>query len=219
LQRFFPDDVYEDMMRLMPSGGYYKPLSTKRHRDEAGASTRDVLPLSPESLAVLPEEHRNFWRQVALALGAPELKRAVFLKLATDLARRFGMPKNRVGDIVSYTKPSLFRDLEGYEIAPHPDGRAKLVTMQLYLPADHSQLGLGTAVYERKLTSLSGLVSWKGRFRKVKQFPFHPNSGYAFAVSNTLGKKSWHGREQLPPGAGVRNSILNIFFADADREY
>ncbi len=219
VEEFFPAEVYDDMMRFMPEDGFYKPLSVEKHQNSVGKSTRDVLPLSAESLDRLPSVYRQFWRHVALALASPELKRAVFLKLATDIARRFGVSKHRVTEIVSYTKPSLFRDLEGYEIAPHPDGRAKIVTMQLYLPADRSQLDLGTAVYERKLASLNGLVSWKGRFRKVKQFAFQPNSGYAFAVSNSFGKKSWHGREQLPFGAGVRNSILNIFFADADREY
>jgi hypothetical protein len=135
------------------------------------------------------------------------------------LSRRFQCDEDEVERIVSYTKPSLFRDLEGYEIAPHPDGRAKIVTMQLYLPVDRSQIHLGTAVYKRRFKSLAGLYSWHGRFEKVKQFPFLPNSGYAFAVSNSLGHKSWHGREEVPAGSGVRRSLLNIFFADKDRQY
>jgi len=219
IERFFPDSVYEDMMRLMPAPKLYKPLSVKKHQNEAGVSTRDVMQLNPETLAGLPDEARELWNSVATALTAPELKRIVFHKLAKDLAVRFGVPESRVTEITSYTRPSLFRDLEGYEIAPHPDGRAKIVTMQLYLPVDRSQLNLGTAVYERKFSGVSGLFSWHGRFRKVKQFAFQPNSGYAFAVSNSIGRKSWHGREQLPPGSGVRNSILNIFFADPDRLY
>ncbi len=219
VERFFPPDVYETMMRLMPAPTSYKPLSVAKHHSAEGISTRDVLPLRAEALARLPGEQQHFWSDVAIALGSAELKRAVFRKLATDLSFRFGVPREGVSEIASYTKPSLFRDLEGYEIAPHPDGRAKIVTMQLYLPADRSQLELGTAVYERSLTSLRGLISWRGRFRKVKQFAFQPNSGYAFAVSNSIGRKSWHGREAIPPGSGVRNSILNIFFADPDRNY
>ena len=151
---------------------------------------------------------------MANALAAPELKAAVFRKLAPDLALRFDIPPAQVEKIVTFCKPSLMRDLEGYEIPPHPDGRAKVVTMQLYLPCDRSQLGLGTALYKRRLTSLRGLFSWHGRFQKIKQFPFAPNSGYAFVVSNSLRRKSWHGREKLPAGAGVRNSILNLYFSD-----
>jgi hypothetical protein len=219
IERFFPDDVYDQMMRLMPDARCYRPLAIEKHQNSVGQSTRDVLPLNDAGMTQLTAPQRDLWSAVATALASPELKRAVFGKLVTDLARRFGITESRVTDIVSYTRPSLFRDLEGYEIAPHPDGRAKIVTMQLYLPADRSQLDLGTAVYTRSLTSLRGLVNWRGRFRKVKQFCFQPNSGYAFAVSNSLGRKSWHGREAIPPGSGVRNSILNIFFADPDRNY
>jgi hypothetical protein len=219
LDSVFPDDVYAAMMAAMPAGDDYRPLSLKKHQNAHGVSTRDVLPLSPEGLGRLRPVQRAIWQGVAEALSASELKEAVFRKLSVDLARRFGCAEDEVERIVSYTKPSLFRDLEGYEIAPHPDGRAKIVTMQLYLPADGSQVHLGTAVYKRRFKSLSGLVSWQGRFEKVKQFPFLPNSGYAFAVSNSLGKKSWHGREAVPAGSGVRNSILNIFFAEKNRQY
>jgi hypothetical protein len=219
LDSVFPDDIYAEMMAAMPDPQEYRPLSQKKHRNADGVSTRDVLPLSGEGLSRLPAEQRGVWESVAAALTAPELKVAVFRKLATDLARRFNCRQEEVERIISYTRPSLFRDLEGYEIAPHPDGRAKIVTMQFYVPASRNQLHLGTAVYKRRFKSLHGLYSWHGRFEKVKQFLFQPNSGYAFAVSNSLGKKSWHGREQIPPGSGVRNSILNIFFAEEGRMY
>jgi hypothetical protein len=207
------------MLAAMPDPEDYRPLSLKKHQNAAGVSTRDVLPLSDEGLSRLRPSERELWAGIAAALTAPELKVAVFHKLATDLARRFHCRRNEVERIVSFTRPMLLRDLEGYEIAPHPDGRAKIVTMQIYIPADRSQLDLGTAVYKRRFKSLQGLYSWHGRFQKVKQFAFQPNSGYGFAVSNLLGKKSWHGREAIPPGSGVRNSILNIFFADQDRLY
>jgi hypothetical protein len=219
LENVFPDDVYAQMMAEMPAPIAYKPLSATKHRNAEGVSTRDVLPLHGDALQNLPGKQRELWSGVATALASQSLKQAVFSKLATDLARRFDCHRKDVERITSFTKPSLFRDLEGYEIAPHPDGRAKIVTMQLYLPADRSQLELGTAVYKRKFTSLKGIYSWHGRFEKVKQFLFQPNSGYAFAVSNSLGKKSWHGREQTPAGSGVRNSLLNIFFADNTRNY
>ena len=178
-----------------------------------------MVPLDPQHLSELPAPQRELWEGIAAALFAPELKTAVFGKLATDLAARFGVGRDEVSKIVSFSKPSLFRDLDGYEIAPHPDGRAKIVTMQLYLPRDRTQLELGTALYRRRLTSLKGLYSWHGRFEKVKQFVFAPNTGYAFAVSNSWSKKSWHGRESLPAGCGVRNTLLNIYFARDDRQY
>jgi hypothetical protein len=219
VENVFPDDVYAEMMHELPDPAAYKPLSVEKYHNAAGVSTRDVMSLDEQHLGDLPIRQRELWQGIAAAFAAPELKKVVFQKLATDLAARFGVPQEEVHKIHAFPKPSLFRDLDGYEIAPHPDGRAKIVTMQLYLPRDRSQLELGTALYRRRFTSLKGLVSWHGRFEKVKQFAFQPNSGYAFAVSNSWNKKSWHGRESLPDGCGVRNTLLNIYFARDDRHY
>jgi hypothetical protein len=219
LQNVFPDDIYARMMEQLPEPQFYKPLSTENYHNAAGQSTRDVLSLDAEHLSALPEAARELWEAVAATLTAPELKKLVFEKLVVDLSARFSVPREKVSQIVGIPKPSLFRDLDGYEIAPHPDGRSKVVTMQFYLPADRSQLELGTALYVRRLHSLSGIYSWQGRFQKVKQFEFQPNSGYAFAVSNSWNKKSWHGRESLPEGSGVRNTLLCIYFARDDRNY
>jgi len=218
-ENVFPPEIYATMMASMPDAAHYRAINVDKHSRDDGVSTRDVLPLDADSLCALPESQRGVWHAVSKVLSSPELKSAVFNKLAPDLALRFGIKESEVDRLVTYCKPSLMRDLEGYEIPPHPDGRAKIVTMQLYLPRDRSQLGLGTALYKRKFTSLRGLVSWHGRFAKVKQFPFAPNSGYAFVVSNSRARKSWHGRERLPEGSGVRNSILNLYFATNDREY
>ncbi len=219
LENVFPDDIYEQMMELMPAPAEYEPLSVDNYHNAKGQSTRDVMSLDEKHLGKLPAEKREFWEAIAGVLQSPELKKLVFQKLSTDLSARFGVSRAETTKITTFSKPSLFRDLDGYEIAPHPDGRAKIVTMQFYLPRDRSQLDLGTALYKWRLKSLKGLYSWHGRFQKVKQFVFQPNSGYAFAVSNSLRKKSWHGRESLPEGSGERNTLLNIYFARDDRKY
>ena len=144
-------------------------------------------------------------------MTAPELKQAMYTKLGRDLAFRYGIPLSEVGQLAGFSRPTLYRETDGFEIPPHPDTRKKVVTMHLYLPADHSQLELGTALYRHKLLSWP-FGSWPRRFQKVKQFVFQPNSAYAFVVNNTLTKKSWHGREKLPAGAGVRNTLLNTFY-------
>ena len=38
----------------------------------------------------------------------------------------------------------------------------------------------------------------------------------AFVALSTIRVKSWHGRTALPPGCGVRNSILSIWYAHAE---
>jgi hypothetical protein len=218
-ENVFPPDVYASILEHLPDPALYTALSEYKHKRADGVSTRDVLALDDAGVAKLPPIERELWQEITRALRSIELKMAIFRKLAPDLAYRFGVAQDTVEKIVAYPKPSLYRDLDGYEIPPHPDGRAKIVTMQFYLPRDRSQVELGTALYERHFHPVRGLYSWHGRFRKVKQFPFLPNTGYAFAVSNSLGRKSWHGRETVPSGIGVRNSIITFYFANDERGY
>jgi hypothetical protein len=212
LEEVFPRDVYEQVLASLPDARLYQG-SAERHREkgEVGGYVRSMFPVAPTTLADLPASDRELWRGIGAVLTAPELKRAMFARLARDLAYRFGVPESEVPRLSAYARPTLYRETEGFEIPPHPDTRKKIVTMHLYFPADRSQLELGTALYRRRPLAMP-FGDWRGRFEKVKQFPFEPNSGYAFVVNNTLSKKSWHGREQLLPGAGVRNTLLNTFY-------
>jgi hypothetical protein len=213
----FPEDVYEQLLDNLPDPAVHYPCSLKRHKNEMGKSTRDWFELNDTFYARLPDDLREFWTGVQQALCDDALRRKLFEILQRDLAYRFGFSDpSQAREIPARAEPRLCRDLDTYEIAPHPDGRQKIVTMQIYLPRDRSQIELGTALYRRRFPTLRGLTSWHGRFRKVKQFPFLPNSAYAFVVSNGLWKKSWHGREAIPAGSGVRNSLFNTFYvADA----
>jgi hypothetical protein len=211
LEEALPADVYEQLLRHLPDPALYHGSAERYHEKEEGEYVRSMLPLTPAALAALPEGQQQLWRGVAAALTAPELKRAVYTKLARDLAYRYGVAESRAGELAGYSRPTLYRETEGFEIPPHPDTRKKAVTMHLYLPADRSQLGLGTALYRRRLLAWP-FGGWRHRFVKVKQFAFQPNSGYAFVVNNTLTHKSWHGREKLPADAGVRNTLLNTFY-------
>ena len=53
------------------------------------------------------------------------------------------------------------------------------------------------------------------RAHLVETLAIRPNTGYAFAV----GRISWHGREKIPGDADVRNSLMNIYYRDAERRY
>ncbi len=211
LEDVFPADIYEQMLKLLPDPKAYNSAAERHYDQGKGTFTRWNYPLTPGNLAVLPAAQRELWTGVAAALTAPEVKRAMFTKLRRDLAYRYGIADSEAGDLAGYSRPTLFRETAGFEIPPHPDTRNKVVTMHLYFPADHSQLDLGTALYRRKLLGWP-FGGWRNRFEKLKQFYFKPNSGYAFAVNNTLAHKSWHGREKLPPNAGVRHTLLNTFY-------
>lgn len=212
-ENLLPPDVYSALLSHLPDPGQYAQSAERHHRGEAGGYVRSQFALTRTGLDQLPPAGRTLWRGVAAALTDPALKRAVFAKLAPDLAFRYGVPEDRVPDLTGHARPTLYRETEGFEIPPHPDTRKKVVTMHLYLPADLTQTGLGTALYRRRPLAWP-LGGWQGRFDKVKQFEFRPNSGYAFVVNNTLLKKSWHGRERLPEGAGVRNTLLNTFYTE-----
>ncbi|HJZ57797.1 MAG TPA: hypothetical protein VKE74_22750 [Gemmataceae bacterium] len=208
-----PPDVYWELLDHLPDPGLYAAAAERHYGDGVGNSVRWMFALTIAALDRLPGRQQALWRGVAAALSAPALKRAVYAKLAPDLAYRYAVPESAVPDLAGYSRPTLYRETDGFEIPPHPDTRKKIVTMHLYLPADLTQLGLGTALYRRRVLALP-FGDWRRRFVRVKQFPFRPNSAYAFVVNNTLTKRSWHGRERLPEGAGVRNTLLNTFYAE-----
>lgn len=218
VEEVFPHDLYAQMRQLLPPPELYTRAS-QRHREEGeGQYVRTFFNLDRLQLPQLSPQQQDLWGGIAAALTAPEVKEAVFAKLAKDLTFRFGVPPAQTPRLAAYARPTLYREVEGFEIAPHPDTRKKIVTMHLYLPADRSQLDLGTALYRKKILAWP-FGSWRHRFVKVKQFPFQPNSGYAFVVNNSLTKKSWHGREKLPPGSGVRDSLLTTFYETAREEF
>ncbi|MBY0460426.1 MAG: hypothetical protein K2V38_24180, partial [Gemmataceae bacterium] len=192
-EELLPADVFAALLAHLPPADRYGIGP----RDAYGnTSARTFYNLTAEGVRGFPAGCREVWRGVAAALTDPELKRALYGKLAPDLIRRFGVGEADVPELAGHPRPTLYRDAEGFEIPPHPDTLKKVVTMHLFLPPDLSQLGLGTALYRR----IAGPVArgdWSG-FERVKQFAFRPNSGYAFVVSDGPSRQSWHGRERLP---------------------
>ena len=216
LEDVFPVEIYEQLLTLFPDPEMYERAAERHYGN--GQPIRAFYKLSKDLLARLSVDQQALWGGIAAALTAPELKQAMFAKLSDDLVFRYGVPATQTAQLAGHSRPTLYRETQGFEIPPHPDTRKKVVTMHLYLPADPSQLDLGTALYRRKLLAWP-FGTWRQRFEKVKQFPFQPNSGYAFVVNNKFTRKSWHGREELPPGAGVRNTLLNTFYDTPREEY
>jgi hypothetical protein len=208
LDRAFPDQIFKQMLELLPDASAYTADNPRIHTREDGLVTRNILSLTAP-LNHLPDGQRAFWSEIGAALTSPKLKDTVFSALSRDLSRRFRIPTEQLGSVPVYPKPALVQDLGGYEIAPHRDTRSKIVTMQFYLPQDMSKAHLGTAVYRQRFFQLKNLLSLRNRFETVKQFSFAPNSGYAFAV----GQRSWHGRDTVPMASGERNSLMLIYYA------
>ena len=115
-------------------------------------------------------------------------------------------------DLRLVAKPVINRDRDGFWMKPHPDKRKKVVTMQLYCPADLRQEALGTTLYRASFKGLLHVGSCC--LEPVKTIPFLPNVGYAFVVLkayHSLTRMSWHGRPPIRTDQ-PRISILNTFF-------
>lgn len=214
IENVFPDDVYDRILTDLPDPSFYAPLNLEQWSRPDGTSTRDRFFLNEQNIALLPGGKAQFWSALTWVMSHSALQKALFAKLSPDLSLRFGIPEDEVTGIETFPRMLLLRDTEQYRIKPHPDGLETIVTMGFYLPADQSQVDLGTSVYVRR--SVGDAVLSMSRFREVKRFPFRPNCSYAFAVNNRKDRISLHGVELVPGGVGTRNTILNRFVHSAD---
>ncbi len=205
---FFPADVYRDLLASVPSNGF---------DNIKGDGTRTALRIYGENLDRIEPELRELWSAVSATLTSPEVETAIRRRLGDGLAiRARGDKAKSADDLRLVAKPVVYRDVEGYEIKPHPDARKKVVTMQLYCPSDDTQEELGTTLYKASAKGLLHPSSYG--LEPVKTLPFLPNVGYAFVVLkayHSLFRMSWHGRPKIRTAVTKpRISILNTFYAD-----
>jgi hypothetical protein len=196
----FPPDLYAQMLEAMPVIGDYRMMSgrTKSTRTDDGTGTRTKMDLFPEYIRHLPAEKKDIWSLVGLSLCSREVRDAFMRRLAPGLQRRFGKKCLKVG---MYPIPILMRDVPGYCIPIHPDTHWKGMTIQFYLPRDHSIQHVGTIFHG---------PFGKKNFAKVSQMLFSPNTGYAFAVA----KNTYHSVDPVGPEVSTRDSILLTYFVD-----
>lgn len=195
LEQVWPEDVYADLLASLPPVSRYRDDNPAKYGRPDGRSCRQVLPLGD------PTEISPLWAGVREILASPDLQAAVCAHFGLRATHADGRP-------VSASRPVLVRDLPGYWIEPHPDSRAKHITMQFYLPADASQIALGTTLYQLRPFRPA---AWMGRtpfMQSVHRFPFTPNSGYIFPVR----WNSFHGVERLADDSGVRQTLMNTYY-------
>jgi hypothetical protein len=198
--RVFPDDIYAQMLALMPQNRDYRPMHgrSKGHDLEDGTHTRVKIDLFPEYIRNLPPEKKALWDIVGRALCSNVVKQAFMRRLGPGLKKRFGEGHAKVG---MYPIPILTRDVPGYLITPHTDTNWKGITVQLYLPADDANTDIGTIFHD---------VLPDGSKPKATQMRFARNSGYAFAV----GDDTWHSADPVHNRVKTRDSILLTYFVD-----
>src|ERR1700730_12898063 len=203
-RNFFPADFYRDLVRSIPTEGY-DPIT--------GTGTRMALRLYGDNVEKIDPELRSAWVAVSAMLTSKEVERAIRIKLNDGLEiRARGDKVPSADDLKLVAKPVVYRDRDGYQIKPHPDTRKKVVSMQLYCPADTSQEALGTTLYRASLKGLMHIGSyWLGTLQPVS---LPPNARYACVLLkgyHSLTKMSRHG---LPANRTdqPRISILNPLF-------
>jgi hypothetical protein len=195
--RVFPDDIYAQVLKLMPESADYRPMHG-RSKAQDEVQTRVKIDLFPEYIRNLPAEKRALWDVVGRALCSDPVKQAFVRRLAPGLSKRFGKEFTQVG---MYPIPILTRDIPGYMIPPHTDTRWKGITVQLYLPETDANTDIGTIFHD---------VLPDGSKPKATQMRFAPNSGYAFAV----GTDTWHSADPVHNRVKTRDSILLTYFVD-----
>jgi hypothetical protein len=209
---FLPPDIYAAMLANLPPRDMYEPFQYHKHHLQDGSSNRRRFVFDNQWLLRLDQPRQELWFAVRSALGSAELRRAVYRKLAPGLTFRYGCDEQGAASLPGYALPELFHEVSGYRIAPHPDTRKKVVTMQISLAADAEHAHFGTEFYRRSMQPAHWLREPRG-FEVVRTMPYVPNAAYAFVVLNSLRLKSWHGRSTLPQNTVERNTILNIWYA------
>lgn len=194
LEAALPPPVAAELLQRLPPDQALDPLQHREIVRPDGSSPRLYLDLTAAALERLPDQDRAFWRDMIDAFESPELADALTRKFSRTLTARFrGEP---MPDLVA--QPFFFRDHPGYRISPHCDAASKILTLQLYLPADEDQRHLGTTFNSREGDG----------FAEIKTNAFLPNTGYAFVRTD----ESWHSVREIGEGEAPRNSIALIYF-------
>lgn len=196
LSSVFSPEIYAELLANLPKTEDYREFYHKDAMMADGHSTRHRMFLYPEIMPFLPREQRAFWTKLSRALRSKEVQAAFKRKFRAALEGRFGTSIDRLD---FYLKPILVRDLEGYQIAIHPDAPRKAITVQFYLPRDMSQVNLGTHFHYGPEGEDAA---------RVRAMQFAPSTGYAFPVL----PESWHSVPPTPGTSGERNSLMMTYY-------
>ncbi|WP_411726195.1 hypothetical protein [Methyloglobulus sp.] len=198
LTNAYPNEIYEMMLNLLPVNRYYRELKHSDAMMADGQSARLQFPLNRANIARLPNVQREYWNQVLTGLDSKEVAEAWRNKFKPTIETVTGRLISAIKFRPHYT---LFRDLKGYKISIHPDSPRKAITIQYYLPADESQIHLGTLFHEKNPD---------GNYREARAMLFAPNTGYAFAVTPA----SYHSVKPMSVQDTPRNSLMVIINYD-----
>jgi FkbM family methyltransferase len=165
IDNFLPHELYQALINKLPAD--YDPI--EKTRGTRGYPKRFTAPI--------PDIEE--WKEVTDGLLNGQFKRA--------LEAKFGIKKKTVQDLL------LIRDLPGYQITPHTDTPAKVLTGLFYLTSSNKK-GAGTNIYVPKKKGFSckkGIHYDFERFKIHKKVEYAPNTLLLFLRTDN----SFHGVE------------------------
>lgn len=197
----FPEDFYRELRAHLPPGTAFHDLKELGRVGSGYPDTRLVMPITPDTVAALPEPHRRFWDQLARwLLGG--FGGTMLGKFGQFLNQRFGDSRR----MTYYDEALIVQDYTTYSLGPHTDSPHKVLSFLFYLPADDSLKHLGTSIYVPKDPGFScpgGPHHPFDRFLRVATMPFVPNALFAFVKTHN----SFHGVEPIQE-SNVRRDLL-----------
>jgi hypothetical protein len=186
LERVFPDDYYQDLLRNLPTSDVYENLYEVTDLKLDHFRHRDQRDLNDGWTNRLPPDLKPFWDSFNDWFLGPQFAHAV---LESFSSQRSSWPEVSV-------ESQFIRHRPGYFLGPHSDLYTKLVVLLIYLAPDDSAAHLGTSLYRPKDPSFTCHDSKHYAFEdfiRVKTAPYRPNSLLAFMRSDV----SFHGLEPL----------------------
>jgi hypothetical protein len=217
LDRVFPEDFYESLLRYLPGSAAYQNLFEITTLKLDHFRFRDQRDLADGWTASLPDGLRRFWDDFNAWFLGPELARAVLDSFAGPLRSRLG---ERAAWPTTSVETQLIRHKAGFFLGPHTDASTKLVVLLVYLVPDDSRQHLGTSLYrpkERGFTCPDSAHYPFEDFVRVKTAPYRRNSLLAFERSD----RSFHGVEPLAAQdvkTGGRDLIQYVLYDKSARE-
>jgi hypothetical protein len=196
LDRLFPDDFYQSLLRHLPDASAYQNLLKTTTLKLDHFRFRDQRDLADGWTASLTDALRRFWDDFNAWFLGPELAQAVLDSFAGPMGARFG-DRGEWPEVSVETQ--LIRHRAGYFLGPHTDLSTKLVVLLIYLPPDDDHQHLGTSLYRPKKSGFTCPDSSHYPFEdflNVKTAPYRRNSLLAFERSD----RSFHGVEPLGEG-------------------
>ena len=212
----FPDDFYQQLMASLPRTEVLEPISDHGTVGATDKTTGIFTPMSEPryiaDLSKLEEDeearpHGHLWRDLSAWLLSDPFRDLMLQKFRIGIGERFGVSAQLRTDV----EGRFVRDFHQYQIHPHTDQPAKLVSLLFYLPSNDALKRHGTVIYRPLDPELrcKGLTRHPFElFRKVATMAFMPNALFGFLKTDT----SFHGVEEIQDERIERNVLLyNIY--------